>query len=151
MKIPNFIVDVKKLQVIEKFNPIKINCLSLANFKLCNISQDPKNLKTWIKKNLIYYNCFLLVQRFEIVKPIINYHIFKGLHTCEFINDFFNSHKRKKETILHNNKLAIGFIYSHRWKKTMILHTWKLASRLAKKRNCSHRWQKKWYFTLTNL
>jgi hypothetical protein len=128
LKIPNFIVYLKKLQVIGNFNPIKMNFLSLANFKLWDISQDPKNFKPWNKNLKFYCKFFLLVQRFEIVKPIMNYHIFKGLHTCEFANDFFNLHKRKKEVILHINKLAIGFIYSHRWKKKIILHTWKLAS-----------------------
>jgi hypothetical protein len=100
--------------VIGNFNPIKMNFLSLANFKLRDISQDPKLKKPQTQnfKNLLQF--FLLVQRFETIKPIINYHIFKGLHTCEFTNDFFNSHKRKKEVILHINKLAIGFIYSHR-------------------------------------
>jgi hypothetical protein len=45
LKIPNFIVDVKKLQVIGNFNPIKMNFLSLANLKLHDISQDPKQNK----------------------------------------------------------------------------------------------------------
>lgn len=45
LKLPNFIVDVKKLQVIGNFNPIKVNFLSLPNFKLRDISQDPKPKK----------------------------------------------------------------------------------------------------------
>ncbi len=75
MKIPNFLFDKKKIQMIEAFDPIKMNIfvtdITLHITKIQNKKFHETKIKKIIPKKM-------LLQRFENVKPIFKlYYILK--------------------------------------------------------------------------
>lgn len=54
------------------------------------------------QKFKILLQFFLLVQRFETIKPIINYHIFKRIAHLRVCKQFFQlTQKKKRSDITH--------------------------------------------------
>jgi hypothetical protein len=89
----------------------------------------------------------------QIRKPISGFfpiHMGKKgmiLHNCRFISGFLKfTYVKKKIDIAHLQAYKWSFTFTHE-KKKMILHLWGAINELF----YSHRWIKKWHYTLASL